>query len=130
MNIVSIVAAAIAGMTLGALWYSPLMFGRAWMDAIGKTQDELGSSTAPMIGSMAACVVTAVALAIVLSAAGVGSVTEGVTLGAVIAVGIVFTAFLSDSLFCGWGTRLLLIQTGYRVLYILVMSAIISAWPA
>lgn len=128
MNTFGILAATVAGMALGALWYSPVMFGKAWLAAIGKTEEELGSATAPMIGSVVACLLTAIALDFLLSATGAGSVSGGLAIGAVIGVGVVFPALLSDNLFCGWGTKLLWIQCGYRVTYILVMSAILAAW--
>jgi len=33
----AILAAALAGIVIGAAWYSPLLFGNAWMSALGKT---------------------------------------------------------------------------------------------
>ncbi len=116
-------------MALGALWYSPILFGKAWMEALGKTEEELGSTTGPLIGSIVTCLVTAIALAFLISAAGANSVAGGLLIGAVVGFGAVFPAMLSDSLFCGWGSKLLWIQSGYRVSYILVMAGIISGWP-
>ena len=40
----AILAATVAGMLLGALWYSPLLFGKAWMRALGKTEAEVGTA--------------------------------------------------------------------------------------
>ena len=45
LSLIAIVVAAVAGMVIGALWYSPLLFGNAWLKAIGKTEDELASAT-------------------------------------------------------------------------------------
>ena len=130
MNTLAILTATVAGMSLGVLWYSPLAFGRAWLQAIGKTEEELSSPLVPMLGSILSCLATAIALASIIALAGIATLSEGVALGAVIGLGIVFTALLSDNLFCGWGWKLLLIQSGYRVVYIVVMAAIIAAWPA
>jgi len=128
INLISILVASVAGMMLGAFWYSPIAFGNAWMKSIGKTEDELGSATGPMVGSVVACVMTAVSLSVVIALAGIGTVAGGAALGCLIGVGIVFPALLSDSLFCGWGNQLLMIQAGYRVLYAVVMGAIIGGW--
>ena len=130
MNILAILTATVAGMLLGALWYSPAGFGRAWMRALGKSEQDLGSPLVPMLGSIFSCLLTAVALAYVLALTGVDSAVQGALLGLVIGAGIVFTALLSDNLFCGWGWKLLLIQAGYRVAYVVSMAAIIAAWPA
>jgi len=129
INLVSVLVATIAGMLLGAFWYSPIAFGKAWMESLGKTETELGSPVIPMVCSILASLATALALAIVLSMTGVTSIADGAVVGAIIGFGIVFTALLSDNLFCGWGAKLLLIQSGYRVLYVIVMASIISAWP-
>ena len=40
----------------------------------------------------------------------------------VLATCFIFPALLSDNLFCGWGAKLLLIQSGYRVLSVILMS--------
>ncbi|MEM9254058.1 MAG: DUF1761 domain-containing protein [Pseudomonadota bacterium] len=129
MNWLSVLIATGAGMILGALWYSPRIFGTAWLRAIGKSETDLGPALWPMLGSVIASFLTALALAILFNLTGTQGVVPGATVGSLIGVGIVFSAFLSDNLFCGWGWRLLLIQAGYRVVYVIVMAAIIGGWP-
>lgn len=34
----------------------------------------------------------------------------------------------SDSLFCNWPFKLILIQAGHRVVYLALMGAILGAW--
>ncbi|MCE2029103.1 DUF1761 domain-containing protein [Sessilibacter corallicola] len=125
INILEIVAGAVVGMMLGALWYSPLLFGNLWMKAIGKTPETLGSSTGPMIGSMVASLLSAIGVALLSSLIDVQSLGQAITLGLILGFLIIFPAFLSDSLFCGWGTQLLLIQSGYRMLSVFLMSVVI-----
>lgn len=129
VNIISIVVATIVGMMLGALWYSPMLFGNHWMESIGKTQDDLGSQTVPMVGSIVASLMTAIGVSLIFSMTGVDGLVEGVGLGLILGLLIVFPAFLSDNLFCGWGAQLLWIQVGYRVLSIVLMSIVITALP-
>ena len=40
MNVWAVLAAAIASMILGGLWYSPLLFANAWMRASGVTEEK------------------------------------------------------------------------------------------
>jgi len=127
VSIISILVATLVGMVLGALWYSPMLFGNHWMKSIGKTQDDLGSQTVPMIGSIVASLMTAIGISLIFSMTGVDSLVEGVGLGLILGLLIVFPAFLSDNLFCGWGTQLLWIQVGYRVLSIVLMSIVMTA---
>lgn len=124
LNIVGILAATFIGMVLGALWYSPLLFGKQWMESIGKTPETLGSATGPMVGSVIASLMTAIGISIIYSFSliEVGSLSQGIVFGLTLGVLIIFPAMLSDSLFCGWGNRLLIIQSGYRVVSVLLMS--------
>ena len=125
MNYLAIAAATLLGMVLGALWYSPVLFANQWMRCIGKTKETLGSPTLPMIGSVVACALSAVGIALLHNFIGVGSLNQALTVGLILGGLIIFPAFLSDSLFCGWGAQLLLIQVGYRFLSVVLMSIVI-----
>ncbi len=125
ISILEIIAGAVVGMMLGALWYSPLLFGNLWMKAIGKTPETLGSSAGPMIGSMIASLLSAIGVALLSSLIDVQSLAQAITLGLILGFLVIFPAFLSDNLFCGWGTQLLLIQSGYRIFSVFLMSVVI-----
>jgi len=124
INWLGVLIATVAGMVLGALWYSPLLFGNLWMKCLGKTPETIGSATLPMIGSVLACSLSATGVAILFSLVGASSLADALSLGAVLGLFIIFPALLSDNLFCGWGNTLLLIQSGYRIASVLFMSVI------
>lgn len=48
INILGAVVGAAAAMAIGALWYSPLLFGNRWQALIGKRPDEMGSPVVSM----------------------------------------------------------------------------------
>ena len=122
LNIAGIITATFTGMVLGGLWYSPLLFGKQWMAAINKTPETIGTTTGPMMGSIVASLLTVTGISILYSFIGIEQLIDAITIGLCLGVLIVFPALLSDNLFCGWGTRLLVIQSGYRILAILLMS--------
>ena len=126
----AILAAALAGTVIGAAWYSPLLFGKAWMAALGKREDELGGQGATIIGSMFSCLLSALGIAVFTGWFGVETASGGATLGAFAGLTLVATAMLSDSLFAGSGWRLYFIQAGSRVTCLVVMGAILGGWPA
>ncbi|MBL4584566.1 MAG: DUF1761 domain-containing protein [Pseudomonadales bacterium] len=125
LNLIAVIAATCAGMVLGGLWYSPLLFQKQWMASINKTPETIGTPTLPMVGSVIASLLTAVGVSVVFSLVGVEQLYDAITLGLTLGILVVFPALLSDNLFCGWGVKLLLIQSGYRVLSILLMSVVI-----
>ncbi len=129
INVLAIATAAFASMVLGGLWYSPLMFGNAWLRAIGKSQEEIGSPTPAMIGSMISCVVTAAVVEFLIVSLGADSLVAGIGVGLMLGLGIIAMSMLSDSLFSGWGWPLYFIQAGYRVSYVVLMGAICGIWP-
>ena len=129
LNWIAVLVAALSGMVLGAVWYSPLAFGNAWLKALGKSEDELASPLVAMAGSAIACLVSAVSMALLIYVSGLAGWTGGALIGLTAGIGIVAMTMLSDSLFSGWGWPLYLIQAGYRVLYLIVMGVIIGAWP-
>ena len=122
LQFTDVLAGTVVGMVLGAFWYSPVAFGPAWMNSIGKTPETLGSQTLPMIGSILASFLTALGVSVLSTGLDVSSVHQALVLGLSLGLLIVFPALLSDNLFCGWGSKLLLIQSGYRILAITLMS--------
>ena len=104
-------------------------FGNAWLSALGKTEDELSAPGPAMAGSAFAAAVSALSVAIMAAGIGATSVMSGAAVGAICGFGLVATAMLSDSLFCGWGWPLYFIQSGYRVVYLVVMGGIVGGWP-
>lgn len=129
LNIYPIIVSAIVAMVLGALWYSPLLFGNAWMKALGKTKDQLGAAVPAMIGSLVVCVVSAFSMEFIVVAVGANTLAAGAIIGIAVGVGVVAMAMLSDALFSGWGWPLYFIQSGYRVSYLILMGMICCAWP-
>jgi len=57
-----------------------------------------------------------------------GSWLGGATLGLVTGIGFIATAMASDTAFCGWGMKLFVLQAGYRVLYSIIMAAVLGGW--
>jgi len=43
VSLLGAVVGAAAAMAIGALWYSPVLFGNRWQALIGKSPDEIGS---------------------------------------------------------------------------------------
>lgn len=122
LSLVGIIACTFINMMLGGLWYSPLLFGKQWMNCIGKTPETIGSPTGPMIGSVVASLLTAVGVSLIFALVEVDSLALGIEVGLVLGFLLIFPALLSDNLFCGWGRQLLLIQSAYRLLSVLLMS--------
>ena len=124
----AILVATAAGFMLGGVWYGPL-FGKAWLRAIGKKEEDLGSAAGPLVLSAFTAFATALLMALLINTLGtVETWLEGALLGLYIGIGFIAAAMASDYAFCRWPRELFLIQAGYRVAYSVIMGVILAAW--
>ena len=49
VNLLAVLLCGIASMMLGALWYSPALFARAWQSGVGLTDDQIGNANMALI---------------------------------------------------------------------------------
>ena len=126
INYLAVLAATVAGMAIGALWYSPVVLGKQWMEAIGKTPEELGNPAQAMAGQLVATIVTAVVLAVVIAWSGSIGLVGGAIVGLIVWLGFVMTALLPSVLFEGRSTTLLAINASCQLVTYAVMGAIIG----
>jgi hypothetical protein len=123
--LVGIVVASITSMIIGSLWYSKILFGRMWMQCINKTPETLGNPTSAIIASILASVLTAIGISCIFTFINVTDMCTAVCVGLVLGLLIIFPAQLSDNKFCGWGNKLLMIQSSYRIINILSMCIVL-----
>jgi hypothetical protein len=131
-NWLSILIAAIVAWLIGALWYSPLLFAKAWAQAHGYTPEKLASMQAKAgrayAGSFVAFLVIAGVLHLFLNHLGANSVQHGAGwgfhawLGFALPIGFISYLY-SDKLIATF-----LIDTGYQLVYLTAMGAILGAW--
>jgi len=48
MNYLAVLVGAVVSVAIGALWFSPLVAGRAWLAAIGKTKEQVAEDFSPL----------------------------------------------------------------------------------
>ena len=124
----AILVATAAAFALGYVWYGPV-FGKAWLAALGKTEDEIRPSPTPFVVSFVAALATCIVVAALMGGLGMTGIADGAVLGLLTGVGFIAASMASDTAFCGWGWKLWAIQAGYRVAYSIIMGAIIGVWP-
>ena len=136
LNLLSVLAAAIATMILGFLWYSPLLFAKPWTVAMGydlndkAKMEEMRKGAGKLYGiTFVASLVSAFVLAKIIDVTTVTSALYGMKIGFAVWLGFVTTVQLTSTLFKKKPIRLYLIDTGYQLVCYLVMGAILAKWP-
>jgi hypothetical protein len=126
VNLLAILAATVANIILGIIWYSPALFGKSWMDLIGKRNSELHRSTIEYAGSFLAALAAAYVLALLVEATQSNSIEAGALLGLIIGLGFIATSTAVNYMFEKRPMRLYLITVGYHVLSLVFMGAILG----
>lgn len=126
VSVVAVIVAAIANVVIGTVWYMPAVFGRRWAELAGRPID---TSPNPMLYAIAVIgsLVTAYVLALVVSAVGAATITDGIVTGLVVWVGFQATNQAVGGAFEGRPWMLWGINTANGAVSMAVMGAILAA---
>lgn len=129
LNIPAILAAAVLAFVLGGMWYSPLLFGKAWMQENNLTDEELkkGNSTRIFGFSFLWSLVMAFNLGMFLNDPGT-TTSFGTLAGFLTGFGWIAMGIFIVGLFERRSTRYMLINAGYMVVTLTLMGFIIGIW--
>ena len=135
LNWLAILVAAVSTMILGFLWYSPLLFAKAWTREMGydpndkAKMDEMRKSAGPAYaGSLVANLLSAFTLALILHGMRAESLHFGLMASFHIWLGFVATVQFTGALFAKQSMKLFAINAGYQLFCYLVMGAILVLW--
>src|SRR6185436_16710421 len=129
INHFAVIAAALATFVIGGLWYSPLLFHKAWMNANGLTEQDLNKgSMGKVFGiSFLFSLIMAYNLAAFLSGPDT-TVAWGAAAGALSGIGWVALSIGILGLFERRSLKYVLINGGYFAVSFVVMGLILGAW--
>ncbi|WP_375002963.1 DUF1761 domain-containing protein [Aeromicrobium sp. CTD01-1L150] len=132
LNWLAVALAALAYFSLGAAWFTPL-FGKAWDHSIGHDR-----SAAPTFGPdyylvpLVSAIFVSLALGLTLAALAPPSFGESLIVGGVIGLGVAAAVSINNALTPHTPHPYLFgaVTGGYHVIGIVVVSAIIGAFPS
>lgn len=127
INWLAVVVAAIVAFVIGGLWYGPL-FGKAWMEANGFTEDKLKQRrTGVVFGLSLVCsLVAAFVLAMFIGSE--AGASFGAIAGLLAGAGWVAMFTGIQYLFEMRSLSLFFVNAGYSIVTLTSMGAILGAW--
>lgn len=134
INLVAILVAAIANMVIGFIWYGPL-FGRQWMDLMGLDINKIKSMKMNANKAYIISFIGALLMAYVLAHASTYAAAYYAEFPKLVAylmtafwswLGFVMIVQLGSVLFENKPTKLFILNTGYQLVSLLVMGAILA----
>ena len=131
INFLAVLCALGLTLGLGALWYSPLMFGRVWYRLKRYTPEQSAAMRSNIwpayVVSVIGYTMMALVVAVLVAVLGLTSASEGLVLGFLLWIGLVFTTGLIANMFSERRFRSFVIDTVYQLACLLIMGAMIGA---
>ena len=132
VNYLAVGLAAALSFVLGMLWYSPLLFAKAWMAGQGYTEADLERMQRGMGPTYALSFVCWFVMATILAVVA-GHFGEGVGptfhVGLHLWLGFSATVGLTSNRFSNKPLGVWLIDAGYQSASVAIMSVVLGLWP-
>ena len=130
INFLAVLVSAVAAFAIGALWYSPMLFAKQWVNAHGFTEERVkemqkGASKAYSV-SLVCQVFIALAMAVIAGYLHLALFVQGLKLGFLVWAGFALPLGLMSTMFTERKMMVFLIDSGYQLVYLLVMGVIIA----
>lgn len=126
VNYLAVFTAALSSFLIGGLWYSPILFAKAWMREANIVEERLRENVgAVFVGAFVLAVVSALNLALFLGTH--ASLAWGAGAGALVGVGWAAASLATVFLFERRSKMLILIDGGYLAVSYTVMGTLIAA---
>ena len=128
INWLAVVVATVIAFAVGATWYSKALFGNAWMEEVGLTDETMNSTNMPVTfgGTFVLQFLSMTALAACLGSD--STWLSGLEAGLLIGVFWVATAYGITYLFERRTMRLFMINGGYYVVLFAIVGTVLGYW--
>ena len=127
-NFAAVFVAALLSFALGGLWYSPILFARAWMKECGLSEAQTKQAPLGRIFGLSALAALVMSFNLAAFIGAKASLSFGLFAGAATGIGWVAMSLGVIYLFEQRSLRLWLINSGYQVLSYTLMGGLLGAW--
>ena len=132
INLLALLTATIASFGLGALWYSPVLFGKLWQKETGLSEEELkDANMAKIFGTcFFLTAVMAFGMAVLIQGHGQQNLDwlDGLQHGLFVGLLFVATSMGINYLYQRKSIKLWLIDAGYQLAFLALQGLIFAVW--
>ena len=133
INFWPIVVSAVVAFCIGALWYSPMLFGKEWMSLSKMTDADMAAAKArgmwkSYLTQFIASLITFSVLGFLVTATNAVSAVDGAFLALIVWLGFVAMDSVGALLWERKPFKLVMINTVGTLITLLIGGAIIGAW--
>lgn len=131
-NWLALIAAAISTFVVGSIWYNPKVFGKAWMESVGMTDEKIkeGNMIKTFGIGLIMAFIAAFFISYIVNHGGQEFQTfkHGAFHGAMLGVLIAMPIVVTNALYEQKSMKYMLINMGYWIANFTVMGGILAAW--
>lgn len=129
INFVAILVATIAQMAIGFVWYSPGVFGSAWMKHVGLTQkDAENGAGSAMLQGVASTLIATYFLAVLVGALGLSTPKEVFCATLVLSLSTLIPLELNNVIWGRGPIGLFYINAGHAVVSLFAAALVLVMW--
>ena len=128
VNFLAIIVVVVVNLLLGAIWYSPYLFGPAWTKAHLFNVSDLKPTPFHYIGAAIVAFITAWVFSLIINWTEAITIAEGAFLGFFLWLGFVATTHFSGVLWAKKNIIAYLIDSGYQLVSLILMGILLTAW--
>ena len=128
-NLWAVITAAVASFILGGLWYSPVLFGKAWQRETGLSDEQLAGGNMALIFGLAFVLSLVAAFVFALFLGPRPPLALGLGAGSSAGLCWVASSFGINYLFERKSLKLFFINGGYHTLQFTLIGLILARWP-
>jgi len=121
-----VVLGMVAAMAWGGLYYSPVLFAKAWMAEMGKTPEEIGNPTKALMNAAVMNLIAALGINIVLAMHGVTTLVGAISTAVFLWLVFCLTTELLHDRYNGMSVKLSVINAGNTLGAYAVMGLVIQ----
>lgn len=129
-NTWAVLAGIVTNMIIGALWYSPVLFGNYWLKLTGLKMEDINQNDAnkSMMLSIFPAAITIILLAIVLGVIDAVTLLDAIIVGSLLSVGFIGMSTLNLVLFENRSMKLAILNTGYSFTAFNIAAVVLVLW--
>ena len=129
INIWAVLVSGVLHWIVGALWYSPVLFGKPWAELmkLDMSSDEEGPSVLLYLGGLIVGIVMAAGLALLLSLTGTTAIPAAIAIALIAWLAFTAAPAFANAIF-GGSVPLWAINNAYPLVTAVLMSVILTVW--
>ena len=127
LNYLAVLAGGLAYMAFGALYYSPVLFGKTWTQMHKATLDKRKSQTPMYVASPVVAFLSSFIMAVIVQAVQANSLGAGVLLGLLLGF-LLALAYLKNAAFGLMSRKAYAIAIGDHIVAFVLLGVIHSLW--